>query len=62
MSAAATAAGYLYANGLLRGRQHRDPEDGTMVPAKIEQPCAPKVQEKRVPKIIIKKRKYHNAP
>jgi hypothetical protein len=40
MSAAATAAGYLYASGRLRGREKREPAEGEK-PQSIEKPKAP---------------------
>ena len=40
MSAAATAAGYLYASGRLRGREKREPAEGEK-PQGIEKPQAP---------------------
>ena len=42
MSAAATAAGYLYASGRLRGRAAKDQEHAA------EQPQQPKEHEKRI--------------
>lgn len=55
MSAAATAAGYLYASGRLRGRNQREPQEGEK-PAeqpkahrpRIERPKGPAEKELRV--------------
>jgi hypothetical protein len=48
MSAAATAAGYLYASGRLRGREKR--EEGAEKPQKMEQPKAsPEVRVAAIP-------------
>ena len=53
MSAAATAAGYLYASGRLRGRAAKEQEQAT------EQPQQPK--EKRI-KVHVERATKPNAP
>ena len=47
MSAAATAAGYLYASGRLRGRAAREQEEEQKKPAQAERP-APQAARERI--------------
>jgi hypothetical protein len=63
MSAAATAAGYLYASGRLRGRGAKDEETTHEKPRKVkvavyepEVPAQPQ-KPKRVPKIEYRRRR-----
>ncbi|MBV9191215.1 MAG: hypothetical protein JOZ85_12070 [Betaproteobacteria bacterium] len=48
MSAAATAAGYLYASGRLRGRTQRDQEEGHNHPAEQRERQKPAARQLRV--------------
>jgi hypothetical protein len=70
MSAAATAAGYLYASGRLRGRGAREdaepeksPETPREAPKRLRvavyqpEPAAPAAKPKRVPRIEYRKRR-----
>ena len=50
MSAAATAAGYLYASGRLRGRAQRDQEGET--PETEQKPAKPRAERPRIEKPI----------
>jgi hypothetical protein len=54
MSAAATAAGYLYASGRLRGRAAKDQEHAA-------EPAQPKDHEKRI-KVHVERAPRENAP
>ena len=61
MSAAATAAGYLYASGRLRGRGGKEEADGEKprerkVKVAVFEPQAPQ-KPKRVPKIEYRRRR-----
>jgi hypothetical protein len=58
MSAAATAAGYLYASGRLRGRAAKDQEQGVEQRAEQQQPAH---KEKRV-KVHVERAPKPEAP
>jgi hypothetical protein len=51
MSAAATAAGYLYASGRLRGRAAKDQEQADEQPQQKDQPV--KVHVERAPRVAV---------
>jgi hypothetical protein len=62
MSAAATAAGYLYASGRLRGRGGKDEAEiekprERKVKVEVYQPEIPLEKPKRVPKIEYRRRR-----
>ena len=48
MSAAATAAGYLYASGRLRGREKREDQDKPEAPQHEHKPARPSIERPRI--------------
>lgn len=60
MSAAATAAGYLYASGRLRGRGAKDPHEANPQEKRQEKPQAPR--ERRPMRVAVYEPREERAP